>query len=359
MMDTSNRYIRDATETFVRWCQLNIAMAVACSLATAGELAVERVDGLQIHTLRQCETVARLAPEGGANVFSIQVDGVEYLHQPESAEGIAGVRCGVPVLYPTPNRVKNASFTFEDQVIEFEPNAGANFIHGLVNRHRWQVFCTTLQRDAVSVTCRADFREGSELNGQFPFEHQLFLTVEVKEQAVSWTYKVDNRTAASGAPSAAVPFGFALHPYFVYQGSREQTFLTIPATHWMESTAQLPSGALVPASQLDYPLGSPFSLKGTTLDDVFWGMQAGQPTLIEFREARRSISIETSPDFTHLVVWTPQRPYFGIENQTCSTDAHNLYAAGKQRAAHLQICPAGEIRTGWVEYRFGKTSTDE
>ncbi len=333
---------------------LLLAMFICLSAATAGELQVSRIDGLQIVTLQQGNTIAHWAPEAGANLFSIVVDGCEYLHQPAAADRIAGVSCGVPILYPTPNRVKNAAFTFENQLVKFEPNAGPNFIHGLVNRHRWEVICTTFDRNSVSVTCRANFREGTELNRQFPFSHHLLLTIQLKSRAVRWTYEVDNRTGTQ-----SVPFGFALHPYFIYQGSREQTFLTIPATHWMESAAQLPSGKLIPASELDFPLGTPNSLAGTKFDDVFWGMAPDRPTRIEFRDVGRTITIATSPEFTHLVVWTPDRPFFGVESQTCSTDAHNLYAQGKQQAAHLQICPPGETRTGWVEYTFGQANSGQ
>jgi aldose 1-epimerase len=169
----------------------------------------------------------------------------------------------------------------------------------------------------------------------------------VTDGGVRWIYKVDNRQG-----ELSVPFGFALHPYFVYLGSRSQTFLTIPATHWMKSTDQLPSGKLVPASQLDFPLGKPMSLDGMTLDDVFWGMQPDRPTVIDFRETGQGVTIAASSEFTHLVVWTPDRPFFGIESQTCSTDAHNLYSQDLQDAAHLQICPPGETLSGWVEYQF-------
>lgn len=313
----------------------------------SGEIGVSQLEGVQVFTLKQGTTTARFAPSAGANLFSIEADGVEYFRQPESLSKLPGVGYGNPVLYPTPNRVKDARFTFAGREVRFKPNAGDNFIHGLVNRHAWQLVRSAADAESAAVTCVADFREGTELHSLFPFSHQLFLEVKVRSNSVTWTYEVDN----SGG-TEAVPFGFALHPYWLYQGTREQTFLTIPATHWMEANAQLPSGKLVPADELDFPLGKPFSLAGTSFDDVFWGMSSSRPTRIEFRDKQRRVSIHATADFTHLVVWTPDRPYFGIESQTCSTDAHNLAAQGMEAAAHLQICPPGEKRSGSVEYRI-------
>ncbi len=44
------------------------------------------------------------------------------------------------------------------------------------------------------------------------------------------------------------------------------------------------------------------------------------------------------------------RPFFCVENQSCSTDAHNLYAQGKQELAHLVILAPGQSLNAWVEF---------
>ncbi|MCA9129270.1 MAG: aldose 1-epimerase, partial [Planctomycetales bacterium] len=334
----------------VRKLVLGLVLAI-CGLApiSASDVVVQADSptGFEVYVMTVGDTVVKLCPKAGANAYSISVDGVEYLRQPESLEQLPGVGYGNPVLYPMPNRVKNSEFTFGGQRVRFEPNAGGNFIHGLVNRHHWAVDSVLKQPDHVSVRCSASFENGEELARLFPFPHVIYLTVTVRANSVRWTYQVDNSQG-----QASVPFGFALHPYFIYQGERAETYLTIPATHWMQSTQQLPSGKLVPASELDYSLGKPLSLAGTRFDDVFWGMTPERQTLIDFRGAQRQVEIAASAEFTHLVVWTPDRPYFGVESQTCSTDAHNLHADGFQEAAHLQICPPGDRLSGWVEYSF-------
>ncbi|MEM7477031.1 MAG: aldose 1-epimerase [Planctomycetota bacterium] len=325
-----------------------LLLGTTCNFSNAGNIRVNTEMGQDVYTLIQGTTVVKVAPASGANVFSIRVNDVEYLHPPETAEKLAGVGCGVPILYPTPNRVRAGKFTFEDQAVQFPMKPkGRWFIHGLVNRHPWEKPVSKIAHDHVAVTFTADFSEGTDLWKQFPFPHRIKLQVEVREARVRWTYTVDNTDG-----NKSVPFGFALHPYFKYQGEREQTFLTIPATHMMESEDRMPTGALIAADDLDLELGEPMTLAGKSLDDVFWGMKPSEPTRIEFRDVRRQIQISASKEYTHLVVWTPDRSYFGVESQTCSTDAHNLYAAGKVEEAHLQICPPEETMSGWVEYQF-------
>jgi aldose 1-epimerase len=343
-----NHLLQKVSLSMLRSVIFIISVFVSGPWLQAGDVAVAEESGVRVFTARQGSTVVKFAPAAGANVFSIRVDEIEYLRQPESIDKLPGVGFGNPVLYPTPNRVKNATFEFEGTSVRFTPNARENFIHGLVNRHAWTLVATESDATSATITCLADFRDGTALSTGFPFPHQLFLTVSVTDGAVRWVYTVDNTSG-----KASVPFGFALHPYFIYQGERAKTFLKIPATHWMKADQQLPTGELVPKNELDFPLGEFLSLQGTTFDDVFWGMRPDAPTVIEFRDAGRKIAIHTSAEFTHLVVWTPDRPYFGVESQTCSTDAHNLYSAGKTDEAHLQICPPGESMTGWVEYRFG------
>lgn len=332
-------------------CQLILGtfmISQASAQLLAGEISYTRKFDQDVFVLRQGSTEAMVAPSSGANVFSIRVDGIEYLHQPSTAKNLVGVSCGVPLLYPTPNRVKNSSFTYGDQKVSFVANAGKNFIHGLVNRIAWKVKDRDITDRSATLVLETEFAKDNQLGAQFPFYHRLELSIEVSDSSVKWTYVVDN----SGGVKT-VPFGFALHPYFAYQGSRDETHLTIPATHWMEAgNDRLPSGELVSASELEFSLGSPLCLKDTKFDDVFWGMSGKRPTLIDFRETGRKITIHASDEFTHLVVWTPDRTFFGIESQTCSTDAHNLHAAGKTKEAHLQECLPGKSLSGWVEYRF-------
>ena len=314
------------------------------------KLKTDEETGWKIYTLQQGSTIAKLVPDAGCNVMSLSVDGVEYFHQPPKLKDLAGVSSGNPILYPTPNRVKDSKFTFRGKTFVLDENENRNFIHGLVNRSSWEVVGMELDSQRASIRCKVAFAEGAREYEKFPITHDFYMTVRVSANAVRWTYEVDN----SGGDSA-VPFGVALHPYFVYQGERAETHLTIPATHQMEPTSELlMTGKLIPAENLPHALKQPIPLKDSKFDTVFFGLTEKEPTVIDFRSTQRKVTLKASDEFTHLVVWTPDRNYFGIENQTCSTDAHNLAADGKVKEAHLQVCEPGEKMSGWVEYQIGK-----
>jgi aldose 1-epimerase len=181
----------------------------------------------------------------------------------------------------------------------------------------------------------------------FPHQHVLKLDVTVSDGAVRFAYTVDN-TQGEGP----VPFGFAYHPWFLYQGARANTYLTIPASHWMEAEELLPTGKLVPLAGTKFDLRQPRALEGFVIDDVYYGLAPQQPTVIDFRDVKLKLELAASADFTHLVVYTPQEPWFCVENQTCSTDAHNLFARGLKKESHLQIVEPGKSHSGYAEFRF-------
>jgi len=323
-------------------------LALSASLA-AGEIFdhTDAATGTRILVLKQGSTVARFAPSKGANVFSIEVEGIEYLRQPDDMYRFSDPFRGTPILYPTPNRVRGATFRYAGRAFAFTPNLGRDHIHGLIVDQPWRVLDTVSTESSAFVRCEIAFAPGTELYRQFPLAHRLLLTVTVTDGAVRWAYEVDNRVGEE-----PVPYGFGLHPFFVYQGARSDTFATLPATHRMDATDGFPSGRLIPASELDYPLGGPIAIGARTFDDVFWGLRPGARAIIDFRGRNRAIEITASEEFSHVVLWVEDSDVFSVEHQTSSTDAHNLHAAGLADEASLEICPAGAACGGWVEYRF-------
>lgn len=310
----------------------------------------DEATGWDVVTLTAGETVARCIPAAGCNVFSIVSGGVEYFNQPEKLADVPGFGYGNPVVYPMPNRVRDARFEYEGESYEFPANNGANFLHGLVHSVAWKVESVATDGEAAVLTCAYDFAEGTEALRQFPFPHTVRLEIRVTPGAVRWTYTVD-----ASAGEREVPFGMCFHPYFRYQGDRANSYLQVPAANLMESVDLLPTGRLLDLAGTRYDARSPVSLEGFVLDDVYYGMRPEAPAVIDFREVRRKVEIHASADFTHMVVYTPEgRPFLCVENQTCSTDAHNLFSQGKNDVAHLIVCPAGETRSGWAEYRFSE-----
>ena len=81
---------------------------------------------------------ARIAVEAGSNLYSLKMGGTELLVQPAEWGTTPSLRYGFPVLFPTPNRVRDSKFTFEGQTYTFPANERTHFIHGLVHTLAWK-----------------------------------------------------------------------------------------------------------------------------------------------------------------------------------------------------------------------------
>lgn len=295
------------------------------------------VGGWQVRVLR-CEqdgheTVVRFVPSMGCNIIGLEVDSHAYLVACEPD----GHALGTPILYPTPNRVRNATFTFDGQAFRFPPNDGPHFIHGLVRETPWEVDEPVSTKEGIAVTARISMEPGKAAYEVFPIRNTLTLRISVSPGSLDMTFTIRNDDAEH-----RLPFGLAVHPYFPIHGKRSDVVLHVPAQRWMEAESLLPTGRLLPPSACSADPTQPIALDKLDLDDVFWGMRAAQPATIRYTAIGKRVTLEADDWFTHAVIYTPpEKPYFCVENQSCSTDAHNLHAKGHARAAHLTILDPG------------------
>jgi aldose 1-epimerase len=295
------------------------------------------------------EKEVRIAPQAGANLFSLKVGGEELLLQPEKLADLKLNRTGTPLLFPTPNRVRDAVFTFEGHTFRFEPNNKANYIHGFARHRAWSFEPPVATKDAATAKLALDWSRQDAAFASFPIEHRLEITYSLRRDGVRIAYTVHNRDRRR------LPFGFGLHPWFRVPGAREDVLLEVPATHRMEAEEQLPTGKLLPVEGTPYDLSPRVPLAQLGLDDVYTGLRRGRAPSFELVDRGLQVELASSPEFTHVVVFTPKdRPTFCIENQTSSTDAHNLHAKGLRKEAHLQVIPPGKTARGAVDWRVTK-----
>ena len=290
----------------------------------------------------------KVCPEAGANMFSMVYDGHELIKGPENIEDFSGASLGNPVLYPAPNRVAGGKFSFEGREFDFGINEKDRFLHALVRDVPWEYEIGDADENGISVECWVDFTPGSALYEKFAFDHRLSLIFSLDEQGVMFRYRVNNRDQHT------LPFGFAIHPYFNFLGERDSAVLCVPARAHMEAVDLMPTGKLEPLEGEPYDITSPTPVPELVLDDVYQGMEPDKPAWIEYREAGIRVELAASGEFTHMVVYIqPQNDFFCVENQTCSTDAHNLHARGLVDESHLLFAGAGETAEGWIHFRIG------
>ena len=289
-----------------------------------------------------------ITPEGGNNMYSFTVGGRELLVGPESFETFFERILGNPILYPTPNRVRDAVYEFmgETYTMSFPGEKQSHWIHGLVRDDTAWVFDEpSVTGEGVYFTARYVMNEDNPRFHAYPFPNVLTVTYRMMADRVRIYYEVEN------TGDGPLGFGFALHPYFQVHGGKESTLIQVAApTHMIATDDHLPTGGTEPVDGTPFDLREPCKLSDLKLDDVYLGVGPDTPIRFTFESLGLGLRLVPTADFTHVVVYTPNRDFFCIENQTCSTDAHNLYGRGLVDESHLQIVEPGCRAGGHVYY---------
>ena len=288
---------------------------------------------------------ARIALRYGANLVQYTYQGHAIIDY-DPALLKSSDFTGTPVLYPTPNRVKEGVFVFRGKVYNQVKRGRRVLEHGLVYDEPWELVGANASQTEALLSARILWSPDSRLFCAFPFPHSLMLTFRLMDGAIEIAYKITNLGAHE------IPYGFGLHPYFQKRSGESNTLISLPVEQVMEATPELlPTGNLQAVKGTIYDLNAPTPIGSLDLDHVF--LRAGKDSAARIYYANQGlhVSIQASNDFSHYVVYSPQgMPYFCLESQTCSTNAHNLYDQGFQDISGLKIVAPGAKQTGWVRY---------
>lgn len=281
---------------------------------------------------------AAILPAHGANWCSFVFEGREYLLGPENATGF---HFGTPVLFPCPNRVRDCVFTWNGRSYPQQKNGEARYLHGLVYDEPFSVARLEANSEAAKAVLSLTPSADSDILKSFPFPFTLTLIFTLSENKMQLDVAVDN------LGNEDMPFGFAIHPYFLRHGKDVQ--IRVPAEYRYEAIDLLPTGKLLPVAGSPYDLLEMRTVADLDLDDVYCGMSSDKTADIVYPSFGTSLQLQADDVYGRAVVYTPPtKPIFCIENQTCSTDAHNLYARGLREESGLLVLPAGERWTSKI-----------
>ena len=272
-------------------------------------------------------------PADGMNIYQIDWEG-RHMIDWEEARYQRKATYGVPVLYPTPNRSENLKIQAYGKQYDAR-------MHGLVKNLPFQEKTAETDGQAALVTGVLEWNEEQPDFAMFPFPSTLSITVKALPDEVVWSYQVDNRGEGE------LSYGIAIHPYF---SKREQEVkISVPAASVMEMTEEkIPTGKLIPAGETVPDLRTPVLVDGLSLDHVYTDCPAGAYAEIFYKDCK--VKLEATEEFGHIVVFTPDAPFFCVENQSCSTDCFNLFAKGYARESGLQAVHAGQKKSGEVRF---------
>ena len=291
--------------------------------------------GYEIVTLAGAGHEVRILPENGFNLYYWTYEGKEIFMEPADIT-VFGTKYGNPILFPTPNRVKNAAYTWRGETRVMKKRGQEVLIHGLVKDEPFTV--TDIQADECSARCSAKIeirKEGSIFEG-WPWDCTLYVTYILDSEGVHMDVKAVNEDQED------MPFGFAVHPYFSKRSDANKCFIHVPVRRYYEADENMmPSGRILQADEGKTIWDDFHSVESLYLDTVFRGLTGDMESRIMYDDV--IVHISGSDCFRNAVVFTPHnRNGFCIEPQTCATDFINMHAQGKVDESGLMVLPAGK-----------------
>jgi aldose 1-epimerase len=227
---------------------------------------------------------------------------------------------------PWTNRIRDARFRFNNHTHQLKPNfPDGTAIHGVLRDAPWRI------TDRSPVSARMVYDSRADETANFPFALGAVLRAELAPAELTLDLSITN------LDDRPMPAGCGHHPYFprTLMAAGEQVHLQAGVNARYPLTDCLPTG---PAADDDTcrrlregaPLGNP------NLDAVFAGFDGR--AVVTWPDSRVRLTIDCSPAFTHLVVFTPRLrpedpdspplPWFCVEPCTMANDGFNGAADG-------------------------------
>lgn len=293
---------------------------------------------------------ARILPSYGFNLFDLRLPAAGAVRRVVAAREDwekspdKPARNGVPILFPYPGRIADASFSFQGETYSLPPAKPPNAIHGFAHEADWEV-----------VEHAADENQ-ARIKGRFQISKQTprYLPCWPADAVLEVEYALSGRTlgmtiAVENPTDRPLPFGFGIHPYFhlplAAAGDPARTKAIFPADEYWELENSLPTGRRLPVDErLDFRRGRP--MKGLSLDDVLTHLRFERERCV-CRLIDEALGAEFrlifGPTFRELVLFTPpgnQDRVIAVEPYTQAPDAVHLRERGID--AGLRILPPEE-----------------
>ena len=297
-----------------------------------------RMDKLSVCENGETAAYCIIDTQSGANVIEFFALGNRIIgHDPEWLAN--GEYTGCPVLYPTPNRIKDGIVNYLGRDYTQHKNGKTITSHGFVHDEPFSLDFARANEDG-SVLARMSLLldESNEIYESFPFVNRLTLDFILSRDSLRINYTVEN---LSKNPFG---FGFALHPYFYFDEEDGKIF--IPSKLMVESDENLmPTGRFIPTESKFPGIADGTPLKGFVSDGYFI-RDGNKNAHLELYKSKIRLDLTATDELRHIVVYRPAGHNFVcIENQTNSPDFHNMHAAGHVEEANVLTAEPG-VPTG-------------
>lgn len=273
----------------------------------------------------------KIVPSIGNLIFSIKKKGEEYLWVPGSLDTIYKefILCGIPFLAPWANRLDDDVFYINNRKYKLNPflqlrrDSNNKPIHGLLlfSSH-WKVNLTETTQNYASITSQLAFWQYPEYLSNFPFPHNIRMTIKLENGVIEVQTIIENLSAEN------LPISIGFHPYFQLPDiPYEDWELILPSCKRAILDQQL-----IPTGEYETnPYTSPIKLTSALLDDVFVNLNRDSFNNSSFilQGSNRKIEVIFGEKFKTAIIYAPiKRKFVCIEPMSAITNAFNLAHKG-------------------------------
>jgi aldose 1-epimerase len=305
----------------------------------AYRVSTETRGGGKVYKLQDDATgaSASILPSYGFNLFDLRLPAAGQVRsvivsEPDWADQPRNpARNGIPILFPYPNRVRDATYQFRGKTYRLPVGLAPNAIHGFALDAPWDVIEEKADESGASLTGHYQISQATPKRlMDWPTDAVLQVRYKLAGRTLTMTVTVNNPTAHD------LPYGFGIHPYFRLPlapgGDPEKTQVILPASKEWVLDQFLPTGERRAVdARVDFRKGQP--RKGLKLDDVLTDLAfEGDRCVCRLVDQNLKAEFRLSFDrnFRELVVYTPPREddVISLEPYTQTTDAINLASKG-------------------------------
>ena len=274
--------------------------------------------------------------EVGATLRVYSVDGRDVVAGFGEDEVITGGR-GMQLM-PWPNRIRDGKYTFDGvaQQLSLSEPKRHNAIHGLVRHVAWDLM--DFIGDAVTQRVRVYPQPG------WPSALEATITHTLSSAGL------EVHVSATNIGAAAVPFGYAAHPYLtVGEDVVDDIVLQLPASSYLEVDDRLLPVGLRKVKGTERDFRAPHELGAVGLDTAFTGLKRESDGRARVRLSRgdRSAELWLDEHLGWLQVFTgdDRRDIsLAVEPMTCGPDAFN---PGPTEADVIVLKPGDTFSCRW------------
>ncbi len=279
-------------------------------------------------------TSATVDINDGMNITGFTVNGEDIIIY-DHKRYINGGTYGIPILYPTPNRIYNNEFIFEDKRYTAK-------MHGFIRKAPFTNIITYSEKDSVSIFGEYIVDENNPTFSMFPFISTLKIIIKLTDNTVCINYEVKNNDIKN------IAFGIAIHPFFMRD---DNTLIKSNVKYMMIANEEkIPTGKLTEIKNTPNDLSEYKNVDNLTYDTVFMTENTGVSAEIFYKNKNRKVNITSDDNCSHLVIYTPlNKNFICLEPQTSSTDCHNLHNKGFIKEANLFIIEPNKTKSGYFK----------